>query len=127
MTIYIGIVHKDEGSDFGVSFPDFPGCVSAGSTLDEAARMAAEALAGHIALMIRDGDDIPAPSDLDTIMGDPDHADGVAILVPVALDGTKPVRVNVMLPSDLLAEIDRVTKNRSRFLAEAARKALRSA
>ena len=31
----IGVIHKDEKSDYGISFPDFPGCVSAGATLDE--------------------------------------------------------------------------------------------
>jgi len=36
MTAYIALIHKDQDSDFGVSFPDFPGCYSAGSTLDEA-------------------------------------------------------------------------------------------
>ena len=33
---YIGLVHKDAGSDYGVSFPDRPGCVTAGATLEEA-------------------------------------------------------------------------------------------
>jgi predicted RNase H-like HicB family nuclease len=58
---YIAYLHKDRGSDFGVSFPDFPGCVTAGKTLEEARRMAAEALALHIAWMIEDGDVVPRP------------------------------------------------------------------
>ncbi|MBL0942631.1 MAG: type II toxin-antitoxin system HicB family antitoxin, partial [Alphaproteobacteria bacterium] len=33
---YIALIHKDKNSDFGVSFPDFPGCITAGKTLDEA-------------------------------------------------------------------------------------------
>ena len=61
MASYIGIIHKDADSDFGVSFPDFPGCVTAGKTLDEAGRMAQDALAGHIAGMVEDGESIPAP------------------------------------------------------------------
>jgi predicted RNase H-like HicB family nuclease len=48
---YIAIIHKEPNSDFGVSFPDFPGCITAGRTLGEARDMAAEALAGHIAVM----------------------------------------------------------------------------
>ena len=52
---YIAYLHKDRKSDFGVSFPDFPGCVTAGRTLDEARRMAAEALALHIRGMLDDG------------------------------------------------------------------------
>jgi predicted RNase H-like HicB family nuclease len=30
---YIAYLHKDRDSDFGVSFPDFPGCITAGKTL----------------------------------------------------------------------------------------------
>ena len=41
---YIAYLHKDRNSDYGVSFPDFPGCITAGKTLEEAHRMAAEAL-----------------------------------------------------------------------------------
>jgi predicted RNase H-like HicB family nuclease len=45
MRHYVAVVHKDKDSDFGVSFPDFPGAVTAASSLDEAVEMAAEALA----------------------------------------------------------------------------------
>jgi hypothetical protein len=33
-------LHKDRKSDFGVSFPDFPGSITAGRTLEEARRRA---------------------------------------------------------------------------------------
>jgi predicted RNase H-like HicB family nuclease len=46
---YIAYLQKDSKSDFGVSFHDFPGCVTAGKSLDEARRKAPEALAFHIA------------------------------------------------------------------------------
>ena len=59
---YIAIIHKEPDSDFGVSFPDFPGCVSAGETLEEAVLGAQEALSGHVALMIADGDELPKPT-----------------------------------------------------------------
>jgi len=32
---YIALIHKEENSDYGVSFPDFPGCISAGETLEQ--------------------------------------------------------------------------------------------
>jgi len=41
---YIAYLHKDRDSDYGVSFPDFSGCITAGKTIDETSRMAAEAL-----------------------------------------------------------------------------------
>jgi hypothetical protein len=31
--INIAIIHKDADSDFGASFPDFPGCITAGRSV----------------------------------------------------------------------------------------------
>jgi predicted RNase H-like HicB family nuclease len=64
---YIAYLHKNRKSDFGVSFPDFPGCITAGRTLEEARRRAAEALSFHIAGMIEDGEKIPNPSSIDDV------------------------------------------------------------
>jgi len=120
MRHYIGLIHKESASDFGISFPDFPGCVSAGTTLDEALAMGREALDGHIEAMVEAGEAIPAPSDIDTVMKNPENRDGVAVLVPAPDLAGKAVRVNVTLPEGLLARIDEAAPNRSRFLAEAA-------
>jgi predicted RNase H-like HicB family nuclease len=124
MTTYIALLRKETDSDFGVNFPDFPGCVTAGVSLDEARCMAVEALDLHIRGMVEDGDPIPDPSTLDAVMDDPDNRDGVAVLVEVATKPARSVRVNIMLPEDLLQEIDRVTHNRSRWLADAAKSKL---
>ncbi|HEX4311158.1 MAG TPA: type II toxin-antitoxin system HicB family antitoxin [Acidobacteriaceae bacterium] len=56
---YIAYLYKEKTSDYGVSFPDFPGCITAGATLEAARRMAAEALSFHIAGMKEDGERIP--------------------------------------------------------------------
>jgi len=124
MRHYIALIHKEPDSDFGVSFPDFPGCVTAGTTLQEALAMAAEALAGHIEAMIEEGEAVPEPSDADAVMADPENRDGVVVLVPMPDDVAKIIRVNVTLPAGLLRRIDARTSNRSRFLAKAAEKAL---
>ncbi len=68
MRSYIGLIHKDADSDFGVSFPDFPGVITAGTTLDDARAMAQEALALHIEGMAEDGEAIPEPSSLEDDM-----------------------------------------------------------
>ena len=80
---YVAIIHKDPDSDFGVSFPDFPGCITAGRTLDEAKALALEALTGHIGVMREAGEPVPAPSTLDKAINDPQFLDGVAFLVHV--------------------------------------------
>ena len=127
MTSYIGLIRKDTDSDFGVDFPDFPGCISAGTTLDEARRMAQEALELHVGGMIEDGEALPVGSSLETIMADPENADAVAFVVTVPDAADRTVRVNITLPERLLRRIDERAKNRSAFLARAAEKAFRRA
>jgi predicted RNase H-like HicB family nuclease len=117
---YPAVIDKDPDSDFGVVFPDFPGCVSAGRTLDEAIRSAHEALAGHVALMVADGDELPPPTPLEAVAAERDATTVAITLVPVTLPG-KAQRVNITIDQGLLEEIDAVADNRSRFLAEAAR------
>ena len=102
---YIAYLHKDSKSDYGVSFPDFPGCITAGSSLDEARRMAAEALSFHIAGLKEDGQVIPEPSTLDNLRNEPAMKGAVAFLVDVQ-EPEKTVRFNVTARESQLAEID---------------------
>ena len=130
MRHYIGIIHKDRDSDYGISFPDFPGCVSAGATLDEARAMGEEALALHVRGMIEDGNALPEPTSLEEVMADPDFRDGAAVLVPLN-EPTRTVRINVTMAEDTLRKIDRFAQahglTRSGFLQVAARKAMNEA
>ena len=122
---YIAYLHKDKGSDFGVSFPDFPGCITAGKTLDEAHRMASEALGLHIAGMVEDGEEIPAPSTLDALVNDPAREGAVAFLVhvdPEAMERT--VRINITARERQLEEIDKLANKagltRSAYMVQSA-------
>ena len=125
---YLGLIHKDADSHFGVSFPDFPGVITAGTTLDDARAMAEEALAFHIEGLVEDGEAIPEPSKLEEVMVDPDNRSGVAILIAAKTESSRVVRVNVTLPSDVLEQIDRYAEahgfTRSGFLTQAAKKAM---
>ncbi len=103
---YIAYLHKEKNSDYGVSFPDFPGCISAGSTLDEARRMAVEALAFHVQGMREDGEEIPEPSTLDDLRNDPSMKGAVAFLVELN-PPEKTVRINITARESQIAEIDR--------------------
>ena len=125
MRPYIALIHKDADSDYGVSFPDLPGCITAGATLDEARAMAAEAIAFHLEGLASDGEPVPEPSSLQEIMSDPENRDGVAILVDPPKSTAKSVRLNITLADDLVELIDRYAEahglTRSGFLARAAR------
>ncbi len=61
MRNYLGAVCGEAGN-YGIVFRDFPGCVSAGDTLDGVLQAGAEALDGHIEGMQEDGELIPLPS-----------------------------------------------------------------
>lgn len=131
MTQYIALIHKDPDSDYGVRFPDFPGCVTAGTTLQDAQAMAAEALRLHVAGMTADGEDIPAPSTLDEVAALPEFAGAVVILVPLAKPDARTMRVNITLPADVLEQIDAYAEKegftRSGFIVRAAKRAMAEA
>jgi predicted RNase H-like HicB family nuclease len=106
MANYIALIHKDAGSEYGVLFPDLPGCISVGATLDEARANAEEALALHVEGMVEDGEPVPAPSTLQEVMAHAENRDGAVIVVPLKSTASKVVRVNVTMPENVLAEID---------------------
>jgi len=122
---YIAYLHKDKNSDYGVSFPDFPGCITAGSTLEEARRMAAEALAFHVAGMREDGEAVPKPSTLDDLRGDPAIKGAVAFLTELR-EPERVVRINITARKSQIAEIDRRARakglTRSSYIVQSALK-----
>jgi predicted RNase H-like HicB family nuclease len=128
MRHYIALIHKEANSDYGVSFPDLPGVITAGSNLDEARELATEALAFHLEGLAEDGEAVPEPSTLEEIMAIVENKDGVAVLIDAPAAEVKSVRVNVTLPADVLGEIDKYAERegftRSGFLAQAAKKAM---
>jgi len=121
---YISYLHKDRKSDYGVSFPDFPGCITGGRTLDEARRLAPQALALHIKGMIEDGDPIPEPSTVDDVADDPALKGAVAFLVKVDLGAERAERFNITARRSQMEEIDRLAERegltRSAYMVHAA-------
>jgi predicted RNase H-like HicB family nuclease len=96
MAGYIALVHKNEGTSYGVSFADVPGCVSAGDTFEVAVANAAEALAGHFASMRADGESIPSPRSFDQLRHDPNFVnDGTGAIVTIVTP-----RVMITPPSE---------------------------
>lgn len=130
MATYIALLRKECDSDYGVSFLDFPGCVTAGESLEEARQFAAEVLEFHIQGMVEDGEAIPEPSSLDAIAADPASTNAVAFLVEVPDPKPRHVRINITMPTLVLREVDdyaqREKLSRSAFLAVAAMERIRA-
>ena len=114
MVNYIAIIDRDDGV-FGAVFPDFPGCVSSGATLDEAIEGAREALALHAQGMEEDGEALPAPSGFEDIRssGEFDVGNGVIVAaVPLIRRVGKAIRVGLSVDKGILEAIDDEARRR---------------
>ena len=127
MKQYIALIRKEKGSCYGVDFPDFPGCITAADTLEDAQAQAVEVLDFHTEDMAEEGLPFPEPSTLDEVLSVPGNRIGlvVPIIVPLEEKKSKKQRVDVTISVGVLNQIDRYVKktegvNRSSFLADAA-------
>jgi predicted RNase H-like HicB family nuclease len=78
---YIGIVHKDPESAYGISFPDAPGCFSAADELDDLFATAEDSIAAWIEGMLNERLPIPQTRDLSEIRADPEWVESLATSV----------------------------------------------
>ena len=123
---FIELEKELKGDVLGVVFPDFPGCISCGDNYEEAFRNAHEALAGHVALMREDNEKIPTARTLEQIEKTwKDYNDWRGTRYAVAyidlLPDSTTRKYTISMDASLMAAIDAKTKNRSAFLANAAR------
>jgi len=126
MRYYIGVVHKDEKSAYGIHFPDIPGCFSASDENDDLIANASEAVALHL-----DGEDAPLPRSLNDIQNDVevkiDLAEGAFLLaVPYIQLSGRSAKANITMDAGLLQAVDQTAKSRgltrSSFLSGLARR-----
>ena len=110
---YIAIIHKEQGTAYGVTLPDFPGCFSAADTLDEVPRNIQEAVE-----LWAEGEEIEPPAEA--------AQGGMLMLVDINFDflDQKIVPVNISMPVYVRNRIDRAARERgltrSAFIVKAA-------
>ena len=126
MRYYIGVVHQEGESAFGIHFPDLPGCFSAADELDDLLPNAGEALALYL-----ENETLPEARPLDALRHDPDVArdldEGAFLLaVPFFRLTGRSTKANITMDAGLLEAVDRTAKQRgltrSAFLADLARR-----
>jgi predicted RNase H-like HicB family nuclease len=124
--IYPVVLHKESGSDYGVTVPDLPGCFSAGATLDEALAMAKEAIELHLEGLTEEGEIIPEPQPIEHHRQKKEYRGGtwaVVAIDPAALR-IHAKRVNITMPERVLDAVDRAAAaahdTRSGLLTKAA-------
>lgn len=120
------VIHKDKESDYGVTVPDFPGCFSAGDSIEDALSQAREAIELHLEGMLDDGEGVPEITPFEDWQKQKEYKGGVWFLVgidPSKVAG-KAKRINVTIPERLLDQIDKAAAleqtSRSGFLTTAA-------
>ncbi|MBZ7262464.1 type II toxin-antitoxin system HicB family antitoxin [Klebsiella oxytoca] len=133
--LYPAYIEVDKDGSASGWFPDVPGCIFAGDTVEEAYANARSAIDAHFELMSEKGMAIPEAHNLeDHVVNDIHtyHYSGRWLYVDVDIDryDGRAERINITLPHRLLNLIDVTVKqhpeysSRSAFLAAAARREL---
>ncbi|MGV3491268.1 MAG: type II toxin-antitoxin system HicB family antitoxin [Devosia sp.] len=129
MERYLAIIDEADGM-FGVVFPDAPGCVAMGETVEEAILNAGAALSEWMGDWLADGNPQPEARGYSTILRSGEYPQlgqggGLVATVPLVRETGKLARANISLDAGLLTAIDveaaRRGVTRSAFLAAAAR------
>lgn len=125
-------IHHEEGSAFGITVPDVPGCFSASDTLEQAIRMAEEAIASHLQILFEDGEELPLATSIDNHWHDADfvNAHWAYANVDVSKYSGKTRKENVTMPMNVTEQIEKLVrakmyKSRSAFITEAAMEKLK--
>ena len=125
--IYPAIFSRGEGG-YTVEFPDLPGCVTQGDTLEEAMEMAVDAASGWILIMIEDGENIPSPSERVDLSAYENTA--FCNLIMLDMDayakqyGEKAIKKTLSIPRWLNTMAERCNVNFSQVLQEGLKKEL---
>ena len=111
---YLALIHPPEdGSEWGVTFPDVPGCVTGGDSFEAAVAAAREALSGHLTALRADGDPIPPARTLAEFSAarGAEETGFPQIVVPRHLPAER-VRVNITIDKAMLRQADETAEAR---------------
>jgi predicted RNase H-like HicB family nuclease len=125
---YVTALIHHEANVYGISFPDFPGCISTADSIEEVIRRGEQALALHVEGMVEDGEALPVLRRQHEILGDETLKDEISgatfYVMSFDLPG-KAVRINITMDENLLGALDRAARDmgasRSGYLADAVR------
>lgn len=108
MVRYPALVDGEKGA-YGVSFPDIPGVVAMGATMDEALLNAEEALRDYVIETEKTGDEPVSPSLIEEVET---PAGSMLVSIPLIRISGHSVRANLMLDEGVLAYIDGEARRR---------------
>jgi predicted RNase H-like HicB family nuclease len=120
--VYPACFYPEDNGRYSVEAPDFP-LATFGNDLPDAIYMAADAIGGRILHLLKDGETLPAPSELKNIS--PDNETGFVSMVYIDLEDLKknhddtPVKKTLTIPSWLNQAAENKNLNFSATLKEA--------
>ena len=108
MARYPALIDGKKGA-YGVTFPDVPGIVAMGKTVDQAMVNAEEALRDYAIEAVKDGEEIAPPSDLERVETPAGQA---LVSVPLIRLSGRSVRTHMTLDEGVAAFIDGEARRR---------------
>ena len=78
---FLVVLHTDDGSNYGVTVPDLPGCFSAGASVAQALGNLQEAMAIHFEGLIADNERLPRAQEIHVHMANEDYEGGMWAVV----------------------------------------------
>lgn len=125
--IFSAVFEPGDIKGYVITFPDLPGCITEGDTLEKALAMAKDALELHLYGMEEDGNPIPQPTPPEKI-----HVPEGAFVVPIEVYmppvrdemANKAVKKTLTLPKWLNDAAEKAEINFSQVLQQALRERL---
>lgn len=108
MARYPALIDGEQGA-YGVVFPDLPGIVAMGATVEDAMVNAEQALRDYVLEAERDGADIESPSAIESVVSPSGSA---LVSVPLIRLSGRRVRANLTLDEGVAEFIDTESKRR---------------
>ncbi len=115
--VYPALFHlnQDDGS-YTITFPDLPGCISEGKSLENALYMAQDALRVWLGYALDQGETLPAPSSIHQVNAGPDE---FVNLVRAVVQDNRAVRRTVSIPKWMDDQVSAAGISLSKVLQEA--------
>ena len=121
LKVYPAIFHEEE--TYWVEFPDLEGCVTEGSTLEEAMENAQEAMGLYLAALLEENQPLPQATNIKEIKTK-DVVSFVSVDVNKYRRSTKAVKKTLSIPEWLAIEAERNNLSLSKVLQDGLRSKL---
>jgi len=119
--VYPAVFHSNDDGTFTVIFPDLPGCITEGKSLENALYMAQDAMTVWLEYALDHKEPVPAASPLQSVILEPDE---FANLIRAEVRDNRAVRRTVSIPKWMDDKVSEAGLSLSRVLQDALKERL---